>query len=79
MVGGKRLGICHVEGGTGDLTFGEGSDQRGRVDHGPPGHVDQVGSWLHQRQLLVRDQMPGRVVEGGAQHDVVRPLQELAT
>lgn len=77
MVGGQRLGFGDVEGNASEMTGLECFDEGVGVDHRAPGDIHQMRIRFHDRQLWSGDQMPGRLVEPGADHNVVGSLQQL--
>ena len=77
VVCGQGLGVGHIQGRTGDPTFLQRRDEGFGVDDGPARHVHQIGRLFHGIELCRRDQSPGGLVEPGAQHHVIRSVQEM--
>ena len=71
VVAGQGFSLENVERGTRDFPVDESLGQVGQIDDGPTADVDQVGSGLHQPELLTPKHLVCLGgVRGGDGHEV---------
>ena len=68
---GQRLGVGDVETGAADRAVTQGVDEVVGDDVAAPGHVDEPGVRLHQRQLVGGDDALGLRRQGEGQDDEI--------
>ena len=77
VVGKQGFRLKDVQAGAGDPAVPQGVPEGIRVHELSAADIDQVGAWLHPGQRGGVDQLFGRRCQRGAEHNVIRALQEL--